>query len=799
MNKRVFRAIAVTSISFSFLTGPLSAIAENVGVLSDGAGARSIIPVEALKTEVRSLTVGEFDVAFPKDKQLHGNWSAAGVDAALDQLLNDPDVDIILADGSLGSQAAARRANLAKPVIATLVVDPALQGYPVSEGASGKPNFVYITNVQSIDADLSLYKEIVNFKHVGILVDAGVLESFGDFSAIKAAQLREMLGVELTPLPVGGSPAAAVAAIPDDIDAVLVTPLLRFGDDGIRELAAALIERKLPSFSTYGVPELYDGLLLATGGRPEDELRLVRRIALNIQRILLGDDPAVIPVALQESRRLAINMKTARAIKFAPGFTYLAEAEQLFADVEGGTSPLSLLEAMNLAAETNLGLRVASSDPLIAGAEVKSSRSELLPQFRLQAGAQRIDEDRAVPGFQAEQSSDVEAAGSQLIYGDDQWAGYRIAGYLQAASEEAYRGQILDTLQASGSAYLNVLRLSAFEQVQRSNLEVTRTNLELARVRESVGQTGRADVLRWESEIATARQQLVEATASRRQAENQLLQLVNLPQDTKFRPDDASVERTLAMFTQPRFQALIDNSLTWQTFQNFVVEEGLLNSPEIGQVEQQILAGERQVTAAKRRYWLPQFNLDAAIGRNLNRSGAASDWSVLGIDDRSWSVGVNARLPVFNGGALRADLNKSRFTLTQAEDQRAFALQDVEPRVRIAMEQVSSSYSAIDLTAEAARASSENLKIIIDAYSKGARSVTDLINAQNNALFAELSAAQAKYVYLADVINVLRESGDFSLMLDPQNMNDWYRRVEEYFAEQGISLVYKPEQSSASE
>ena len=129
-------------------------------------------------------------------------------------------------------------------------------------------------------------------------------------------------------------------------------------------------------------------------------------------------------------------------------------------------------------------------------------------------------------------------------------------------------------------------------------------------------------------------------------------------------------------------------------------------------------------------------------------------------------------------------------TLRQSRDQRDFTAQDVETRIRVAMEQVGSSYAAIDLTAEAARASVENLRLVTDAYSKGARSVTDLVDAQNNSLFAELSAAEAKYIYLSDVITVLRESGDFSLMLDPQFMNEWYQKVEAYFQQRGQLLVY---------
>ena len=273
---------------------------------------------------------------------------------------------------------------------------------------------------------------------------------------------------------------------------------------------------------------------------------LARRfIALNVQRILLGDEPGEIPVAIQKSSRLAINMRTAQAIGFAPRFAVLTEAEQLFADEMDKGTPITLLEAMNRAAQENLALAVASSDPLIAGEDVRSARSDLLPQFQVLAGAKRIDDDRAIPGFQAEKSADAEVQASQTIYSDDQWAGLRISEYLAAATSEQYRGFLLDTLQSSGRAYLNVLRLTALEDVQRANLEVTRTNLELARVRESIGFSDRSDLLRWESEIATARRLLVDATASRRQGEDQLLQLLNLSQLETIKLVDASVEQTL--------------------------------------------------------------------------------------------------------------------------------------------------------------------------------------------------------------------------------------------------------------
>jgi outer membrane protein len=145
-------------------------------------------------------------------------------------------------------------------------------------------------------------------------------------------------------------------------------------------------------------------------------------------------------------------------------------------------------------------------------------------------------------------------------------------------------------------------------------------------------------------------------------------------------------------------------------------------------------------------------------------------------------------LPIFSGGALRADVNRTQLSLRQAERRRAAIKQDVETRIRIALEQVGSSFSAIELTETASRTSGENLEIVTELYSQGAVSVVDLIDAQNAALGSELSAAQAIYIYLGDVMQVLRDTGDFTLMLDPQYAAIWFQKVDDYFQAQGLSV-----------
>jgi len=761
-----------------------------VGVIHDGPRSRSIIPLDGIEAEVAKLTATEFDVRFPDDKQLEGDWTLDGARRVFERHLADPDVDIVLCLGVLVCHIAGGYSELGKPVIAAVVADANLQNFSFKDGASGKRNLVYVTNLHSIEDDLRDFAAATSFSRLAVLIDRATLKAFQSFLQTKINNLSAQMGVPIVPVEVSESLPDAVAAIPGDVDAVYVTPLFRFDDSAMHELADALVERRLKSFSMYGVEEVRTGLLMTSSGRAEDLLRITRRLALNIQRILLGERPEDIPVFLQESRRLAINMRTAAAIGYSPRFTVLSDAEQLFREELEGGETLDLLDAMLTALEANLNLKVASFNPLLAGEDSRSARAELLPQFELGGAWQRVDDDRAFGELAPESTTDVTMDGRQLIYSDGAWAGYRINRFLAQSSDEEYRAAILDTLREAGLAYLNLLRTLSLENVQRSNLEVTRTNLELARIRTSIGFSGRADVLRWDTQIARDRRNLIDAETSRHQAEDRLNQVLNRPQNKRIRPTEASVNRTLAFFTQGQFLALIDNEQTWQAMQDFVVERGIETSPEIRSAGYVVSAGERQVTAARRRFWVPDIAAAGQGGYNIDRTPGQGGLPGFELDDNTWQVGVEATLPIFNGGALRADLNRSRYSLRQSERRREAVTQEIETRIRIALKQVANSYSAIELTAAAAAASGENLRIVTDSYSNGAVSVITLIDAQNAALGSDLSAAEAKYLYLGDIIEVLRVAGDFSLMLDPQFFNEWIAAVEDYFGQRGIELVF---------
>jgi hypothetical protein len=101
------------------------------GIAIDGPWERNERIRTTFEREITQLLQAEYEVRFPPGKRLQADWTAAGVNAVLDRLLTDPEVDYVLTLGPLTSNAVGRRGPLPKPVIAPYVIGAALQGIPV--------------------------------------------------------------------------------------------------------------------------------------------------------------------------------------------------------------------------------------------------------------------------------------------------------------------------------------------------------------------------------------------------------------------------------------------------------------------------------------------------------------------------------------------------------------------------------------------------------------------------------------------------------------------------------------------
>jgi outer membrane protein TolC len=776
-----------------------------LGVLVDGESERIETLLDMFKAEILALTQNEFDLRIPEDKVVIADWSRAGVEIGLARLLSErdePDVDVILAIGAISAHVAAHRGGFPRPVIAPLAIDAEVQGFPFdpATGGSGVHNFTYANILAPTTRDIQKFLEITSFSRLAVILQPALSEAMPELPATAVAQLQG-LGVEAVRVPARPTPDETVAAIPPDVDAVYLLPLLRFDEQDIEKLADGLKRRRLPSFSMFGRTEVEQGLL-ASLRTDEFWPRLARRMALNLQRVLLGEDAGTIPVTFLENPRLVLNMRTARAVGVFPSWQATSRAELLEEDEEEGVPLLRLTDAVIWAVDANLDL-AAFDRQLAAGRErVFEATGLVRPSVTASTLAIGIDDDRAAASFgsQPERSLDASLALDQIIFSEPVFANVTIQKRLQESLEVQRDELELDIVQEAATAYLNVLRAQGLYEIQNENLRVTRTNLELAQIRQRIGAAGASEVYRWDSAIATAEREMVVARENINVAKINLNRVLNRPQHTKFVAQDVNHLSEVFMSGDLRTWQYIYSPRCYEIFIEFMVGEGLQRSTELAAIDAGIAAAERSRLATKRQLYIPQLTLHAEINEVLAKSGAGSEGIELpipidlpSVDDTSWSVGLLGSLPLYSGGTNRATNRRVREELFQLQVERKAVADRIEQRIRSALHLAGASIYSIELSNAAAEAALKSLDLVTESYATGAVSITELLDAQNAALRASEAASNAVYDFLIDLMEVERAISSFDFFQTVPERDAFYRRVHDYMTSRGVQPLPEEE------
>ena len=194
------------------------------------------------------------------------------------------------------------------------------------------------------------------------------------------------------------------------------------------------------------------------------------------------------------------------------------------------------------------------------------------------------------------------------------------------------------------------------------------------------------------------------------------------------------------------------------------MQRGVSRSPEVAQIDAQIVAKERELKSFKRETWLPQFSLGGQYASNLGQSGTGAG-PTAGQDLNDWTVGVQATVPLFTGGARRADISRANFELMQLRAVRVSTTEKVEEGIRLELHAAQADYGRIDLTRIAADSARRNYELVADAYARGAVTIIELLDAQDASLSADAAAAESLYRFLTTIMSLQRATGGFDFLL----------------------------------
>ena len=391
----------------------------------------------------------------------------------------------------------------------------------------------------------------------------------------------------------------------------------------------------------------------------------------------------------------------------------------------------------------NFELRIAAERVLQARAAYGITRSERFPAIDGAADLSAVRSPtagatRGIPAG-ADTSASYVQAGFSLGWELDVWGRLRRlneaarAQYL--ATEEARRGVITTLVADVTETYLSLRGLDLELEIARRTRDVATDSLRLTDVRRKGGVASGLDVRQAEQLLYTATTQIASLEREVTQAENALSLLLGQA------PGEVPRGRPLEAFeAPPAVPAGLPSAL-------------LERRPDIRQAEQELVAANARIGAAKAEYF-PRISLTGFFGV---QSRALSD--LLTGPARLATASVGATAPIFNAGRTRANVQL-------AEAVQRELLVNYQRVIYTALRDVADSLAAHTKTREQ-RAEQERLidtlraatQLSTDRYQGGLDSYLPVLDAQRNLFQGELELARLRQRELASIVQLYRALG----------------------------------------
>ena len=395
------------------------------------------------------------------------------------------------------------------------------------------------------------------------------------------------------------------------------------------------------------------------------------------------------------------------------------------------------------ALQENFELRIAAQRVLQARAAYGITQSAQWPTVDASADviAARSSQVGANRGIPAGTSTDVSyaQAGFSLNWELDVWGRLRRlneAGRAQyLATEEARRGVITTLVADVSQTYLALRALDFQLEIAKRTRDVANDNLRLVEARRTSGVASGLDVRQAEQLLYTATGQIASIEREIALAENALsLLLGHAPEDI---PRGRALE---SMQAPPTVPAGLPSSL-------------LERRPDIRQAEQEMVAANAQIGAAKADYF-PRITLTGFFGAQSRQlSDLLSGPAVLA------SAGLGAAVPLFNAG-------RTRNNVRLAEAIHGEALVNYQRVIYGAFRDVSDGLAGYTKTNQQ-RIEQEHLvealttsaQLASQRYQGGLDSYLPVLDAQRNLFQGELDLVRLRQQELGSLVQLYRALG----------------------------------------
>lgn len=270
------------------------------------------------------------------------------------------------------------------------------------------------------------------------------------------------------------------------------------------------------------------------------------------------------------------------------------------------------------------------------------------------------------------------------------------------------------------SAYYAVLSAPKQEEVAIRSVHTVEKEMELTQSRLEQGAALRGDVLSLEVRSKAAKESELQAKNNINLSRSALKTLIG---DSK--SDLPTLRET--EFSTP---VLKDNLL------NFF-DQAFSQRPEIQAAEHQVQIRQHELDAANGAI-MPRVNAYAAYGANsqtVNPSGYRDNAS----------IGINAEMDLFAGGAINARISGAERRLVEAEAVQEKTRLEIENEVRQAYSTLEQALERVKVAEAGARSAEEALRLVNEQYHGGTATVSRYLEAETDRATANLRNIVARF------------------------------------------------------
>jgi outer membrane protein TolC len=396
------------------------------------------------------------------------------------------------------------------------------------------------------------------------------------------------------------------------------------------------------------------------------------------------------------------------------------------------TRPISLSEALELAKRNNNDLQVSILQLQRSKSVLREAQAALLPSVDLSGditNGRSVNETLAVEKRRDLGSREDDASASTNFSGTaqikyDLYTSGRRNGAIQEA-EERIRVQELDVERQSEEIRLNVSKAYYDLQQADENVRITQSAVENAQASlkdamalEKAGVGTRFDVLRSQVNLANSQQDLTNSISQQQIARRKLAPLLNLSQSVSISAADPV--KLAGLWQQPLEQSIV------LAYQNRPELQQTLAQRKIGeaQIKQALAASGPQVSLVGRYNLLDQF-----------------DDTISTVD--GYSLGLQASINLYNGGAGRARAAQAKTSIAIAETQFSEQKNQIRFQVEQAYSTQASSLENVQTANVALEQAKESLRLARLRFQAGVGTQTDVINALNDLTRSEGNRVKA--------------------------------------------------------